>query len=121
MHNHIEVDISVVLMPSAWQELLLWEERNSFWISRNVLFLVSGMMKKMYVAVKEQMAKNTRKQYCCSPICAKKREQMWGHYKHFHSQSVWTPTTMKGKTRPMKKKLSQFTDPAITYAAGRAV
>lgn len=28
---------------------------------------------------------------------------------------------MKGKTRPMKKKLSQFTDPAITYAAGRAV
>lgn len=38
-----------------------------------------------------------------------------------HVQSVWTLTTIKGKTRPMKKKLSQFTDPAIMYAAGRVV
>lgn len=38
-----------------------------------------------------------------------------------HVQSVWTLTTIKGKTRPIKKKLSQFTDPAIMYAAGRVV
>lgn len=43
-----------------------------------------------------------------------------GH-KHFHPWFLQTPTTMKGKTRPMKKKLSQFTEPAMTYAAGRAV
>lgn len=73
VHDHIEDDINVIPMPSAWQELLLWEDRNSFWISRNVLFLVSGMIKKMYVAVKEQITKNTRKQYCCSPIYANKR------------------------------------------------
>lgn len=30
LHNHIEVDISVVLTPSVWHELLLREERNSF-------------------------------------------------------------------------------------------
>ena len=28
---------------------------------------------------------------------------------------------MNGKTKPIKKKLSQFTDPAIMKAAGRAV
>ncbi len=38
-----------------------------------------------------------------------------------HFQSFLTPTTIKGKTRLMKKKLSQFTDPAIMYAAGREV
>ena len=36
-------------------------------------------------------------------------------------QSFWTPTTIKGKTMPMKKKLNQFTDPATMYAAGRVV
>lgn len=32
-----------------------------------------------------------------------------------------TPTTIKGKTKPMKKKLNQFTDPEIMYAADREV
>lgn len=67
---HIEVDNSVVPAPSALQAFLLLEDWKSFWISRKVLFLVSGTTRKMYVATKEQMAKNTRKQYCCSPICA---------------------------------------------------
>lgn len=36
-------------------------------------------------------------------------------------QSFVTPTTIKGKTKPMKKKLNQFTDPAMMYAAEREV
>lgn len=92
MRDHIEVDINVVLTPLAWQDLLLREDRNSFWISRNVLFLVSGMMKKMYVAVKEQMTKNTRKQYCCRPICAENMREnrlsrtSWGTDFHYIQQ-----------------------------------
>lgn len=31
------------------------------------------------------------------------------------------PTTINGNAMPMKKKLSQFTDPPIMYAAGRVV
>lgn len=31
----------------------------------------------MYIVTDKQMTKNTRKQYCCSPICVSK-EQAWG-------------------------------------------
>lgn len=45
--------------------------------------------------------------------------RQWEKVRDCHVQSFWTPTTMKGKTRLMRKKLSQFTEPAIMYAAGR--
>lgn len=45
----------------------------------------------------------------------------WVNEDPVYYQSFWTPTTIKGKTMLMKKKLNQFTDPAIMYAAGRVV
>lgn len=67
---YIEVDDSDAVNPSALKTFRFLKDPNMFWISRKVLFLVSGTTKKMYIAINEQMAKNTRKQYCCSPICA---------------------------------------------------
>lgn len=67
---YIAVDDSGAVNPLASQTFRFLKDPNMFWISRNDLFLVSGMIMKMYIAIKKQMAKNTRKQYCFRPICA---------------------------------------------------
>lgn len=64
-------------------------------ISRKDLFFVSGITRKMKAATKEHSSKNTTKQYCFSPF------------------------TIKGKSIPMVKKLTQLTVPPIMQAAGR--
>lgn len=82
---------SVGSAPSPLWAFLCLNDLKSFWISTKVLFLVSGMTKKMYVAVKEQTARNTRKQYCCSPICANHNRintQLWGLVPKFDNQQV---------------------------------
>lgn len=63
---YIFVDSRGPSVPLAAVSFFL--ERNSLWISRNVLFLVSGTTKKMYVATKQQITRKTRKQYCFRPF-----------------------------------------------------